>query len=168
MPGNVIKLRFTLNEQQVLVQCHPGTRLLDILRYDFDLKGTREGCSQGECGACLVLMNGLSVNACLIPAFALADSEILTIEGILSLKSFTDIRKSFADIQAYRCGFCSSGMQVALAALLLTNREPNAEQIRQALSGNLCACGSYNGVVEAVLQSSSRKRRYGRKRSQRS
>lgn len=163
MPGNVIKLRFTLNEKQVLLQCHPGTRLLDILRHDFGLEGTREGCSQGECGACLVLMNGLSVNSCLVPAFALADSEILSIEGILSLKSFTDIRKSFADIQAYRCGFCSSGMQVALAALLLTKREPNADEIRRALSGNLCACGSYNGVVEAVLQSSSRKRRYGRR-----
>lgn len=168
MLGNVIKLRFTLNEKPVRLQCRPGTRLLDILRYDFDLKGTREGCSRGECGACLVLMNGLSVNACLVPAFTLADSEILTIEGILSLKSFTDIRKSFAGIQAYRCGFCSSGMQVALAALMLANREPSAQQIRQALSGNLCACGSYNGVVEAVLQSSNRKRRYGRKRSQRS
>ena len=163
MPGNVIKLRFTLNEKQVLLQCHPGTRLLDILRHDFGLKSTREGCGQGECGACLVLMNGLSVNSCLIPAFVLADSEILTIEGILSLKSFTDIRKSITDTQAYRCGFCSSGMQVALAALLLTNREPNAGQIRRALSGNLCACGSYNGVVEAVLQSSSRKRKYGRR-----
>jgi aerobic-type carbon monoxide dehydrogenase small subunit (CoxS/CutS family) len=167
VPGNVIKLRFTLNEKQVLLQCHPSTRLLDILRHDFGLKGTREGCGQGECGACLVLMNGLSVNSCLVPAFALADSEILTIEAILSLKSYADIRKSFADIQAYRCGFCSSGMQVALAALLSTNREPNAGQIRQALSGNLCACGSYNGVVEAVLQSS-RKRRYGRRRSERS
>ena len=167
MPGNVIKLRFTLNEKQVLLQCHPGTRLLDIIRHDFGLKGTREGCSQGECGSCLVLMNGLSVTSCLVPAFMLADSEILTIEGILSLKSFADIRKSFADIQAFRCGFCSSGMQIALAALLLTDPEPNAEEIRQAISGNLCACGNYNHVVEAVLQSS-RKRRYGRKRSERS
>ena len=168
MPGNMIKLRFTLNGDQAVLQCHPGTPLLDILRRNFELKGTREGCRHGECGACLVLMNGLAANSCLVPAFVLADSEIITIEGIQSLKSFADIRKRFPESQAYRCGCCSSGMQVALAALLLTNPEPGAAELREALSGNLCACGSYGGIVKTILEVDGRKKRYGRKRSERS
>jgi carbon-monoxide dehydrogenase small subunit len=168
VPGNVIKLRFTLNEQPVLLQAHPGTRLLDVLRYDFGLKGTREGCARGECGACLVLMNGVAVNSCLIPAFTLSDAEIVTIEGIHSLKSFADIRKQLPASDVFRCGFCSSGMQVALAALLLTDPEPGKEEILQALSGNLCACGNYRGIVNSVIERSSRKRRYGRRRVERS
>jgi len=168
VPGNVIKLRFTLNERPVLLQCHPGSRLLDVLRNDFGLKGTREGCARGECGACLVLMNGVAVNSCLVPVFALSDAEIVTIEGILSLKSFADIRKGLPEGDVYRCGFCSSGMQVALAALLLTDPEPREQEIRRSLSGNLCACGNYRGVVRSVIERSSRKRRYGRRRIERS
>jgi carbon-monoxide dehydrogenase small subunit len=164
----VIKLRFTLNEQPVLLQAHPGARLLDILRYDFDLKGIREGCARGECGACLVLMNGVAVNSCLIPAFTLSDAEIVTIEGIHSLKSFADIRKGLPDNDVYRCGFCSSGIQVALAALLLTDPEPGEEQIRKSLSGILCACGNYGGMVRSVIERTGRKRRYGRRRIERS
>ena len=164
MPGNVIKLRFILNEQSVVLQAHPAARLLDILRRDFGLKGTREGCSGGECGACLVLMNGVAVNSCLIPAFTLSDAEIVTIEGIHTLKSFADIRKALPDNDAYRCGFCSSGMQVALAALLLTDPEPGEGQIRESLSGNLCACGNYGGMVRSVVERTSRKRKYGRRR----
>jgi carbon-monoxide dehydrogenase small subunit len=168
VPGNVIKLRFTLNEQTVLLQAHPGTRLLDVLRRDFGLKGTREDCARGECGACLVLMNGVAVNSCLIPAFTLSDAEIVTIEGIHSLKSFADVRKAMPGLEVYRCGFCSSGMQVALAALLLTDPEPVEEEIRKALSGNLCACGNYSGMVRSVIERTTRKRRYGRRRIERS
>jgi carbon-monoxide dehydrogenase small subunit len=168
VPGNVIKLRFILNERPVLLQAHPATRLLDVLRYEFGLKGTREGCARGECGACLVLMNGMAVNSCLIPAFAVSDAEIVTIEGIHSLKSFVDIRKALPGSDVYRCGFCSSGMQVALAALLMTDPEPGEEEIRQALTGNLCACGNYNGIVRSVVERTTRKRRYGRRRIQRS
>jgi aerobic-type carbon monoxide dehydrogenase small subunit (CoxS/CutS family) len=167
VPGNVIKLRFTLNEQTVVLQAHPAARLLDILRNDFGLKGTREGCSSGECGACLVLMNGAAINSCLVPAFSLSDAEIVTIEGIHSLKSFADIRKSLPDRDAYRCGFCSSGMQVALAALLLTDPEPGEGRIRESLSGNLCACGNYAAIVRSVVERTSKKRRYGRRRVER-
>ena len=168
MPRNVIKLGFTLNEQPVLLQTHPATRLLDVLRSDFGLKGTREGCARGECGACLVLMNGVAVNSCLVPAFALSDAEIVTIEGIHSLKSFADIRKALPDGNVYRCGFCSSGMEVALAALLLTDPEPGEEQIRKILAGNLCACGSYGAVVRSVVERTIRRRSYGRRRIERS
>ena len=168
MPGNVIKLRFTVNEQPVLLQAHPGKRLLDVLRYDFGLKGTREGCASGQCGACLVLMNGVAVNSCLIPAFTLSDVEIVTIEGIQTLKSFADIRKKLPGAEVFRCGFCSSGIQVALAALLLADPQPGEEQIREALSGNLCACGSYSGMIRSVMERSNRSRRYGRRRIERS
>lgn len=168
MPGNVIKLRFTLNEQPVLLQAHPGKRLLDVLRYDFGLKGTREGCARGQCGACLVLMNGVAVNSCLVPAFTLSDAEIVTIEGIQTLKTFADIRKKLPGAETYRCGFCSPGMQVALTALLLADPEPGEAQIREALSGNLCACGSYSGMIRSVIERSSRSRKYGRRRIERS
>jgi aerobic-type carbon monoxide dehydrogenase small subunit (CoxS/CutS family) len=106
-------------------------------------------------------MNGVPVNSCLIPVFTLSDAEIVTVEGIHSLKSFVDIRKKIQTNRIYGCGFCSSGIQVALAALLLTNLKPTEAEIRQALSGNLCACGNYNSVVAAVLEGSRRKRRYG-------
>jgi carbon-monoxide dehydrogenase small subunit len=168
VPGNVIKLRFTLNERPVILQSPPGARLLDVLRYEFGLKGTREGCASGECGACLVLMNGIPVHSCLIPAFTLSDSEVVTIEGIHNLKSFADIRRYLPERSVYRCGFCSSGMEVALTALLMSNPQPAEEEIRRALSANLCACGNYRGIVAAVVDRSSRKRRYGRKRGERS
>jgi carbon-monoxide dehydrogenase small subunit len=168
VPGYVIKLRFTLNERPVFLQTHPATRLLDVLRHDFGLKGPREGCGRGECGACLVLLNGVAVNSCLIPAFTLSDAEIVTVEGIHSLKSFADVRKGLPGFDVFRCGFCSSGVQVSLAALLLADPEPGAEQIREALSGTLCACGNYTGVIRSVLERSNRKRRYGRRRIERS
>jgi aerobic-type carbon monoxide dehydrogenase small subunit (CoxS/CutS family) len=164
----MIKLRFTLNERPVVLQAHPGMRLLDLLRHDFGLKGPRAGCARGECGSCLVLMSGVAVNSCLIPAFTLSDAEIVTVEGIHSLKSYAEVRKALPRIEVFRCGFCSSGVQVALAALLLANPEAGAEQIRKSLSGTLCACGNYNGIVRSVVERSGRKRRYGRRRIERS
>jgi carbon-monoxide dehydrogenase small subunit len=167
MPGNLIKLRFTLNEKPQVLQCHPAARLLDVLRREFGLKETREGCSRGECGACLVLMNGVAVSSCLVPAFALSDAEVLTIEGIRSLKSFADIRKRLPDAEAFRCGHCATGMQIALTAALLADPEPGASEIRAALAGTLCACGSYANVVDSLRQRTGRKRRYGTKGSER-
>jgi carbon-monoxide dehydrogenase small subunit len=165
MPANTIKLRFVLNTKQVTLQCHPGTRLLDILRHEFGLKGTREGCGHGECGACLVLMNGQAVNSCLVPAFTLPDAEIVTIEGIAELKSFADIRKRLPDSEPFSCDFCSSGVRVALAAAYLNDPEPDEQQIRRALSGNLCACGNHRSITEAALLRSGRRKKHGRKRS---
>jgi aerobic-type carbon monoxide dehydrogenase small subunit (CoxS/CutS family) len=112
-------------------------------------------------------MNGMAVNSCLIPAFTLSDAEIVTIEGINSLKSFADIRNSMPELDLYRCGFCSSGVHVALAALLSADPEPGEQQIRESLTGNLCACGNYSAIVRSVVERSSRKRRYGRRRVQR-
>jgi carbon-monoxide dehydrogenase small subunit len=165
MPGSLIKLRFRLNEQEATLQCAPGTRLLDILRDQFGLRGARDACGVGECGSCLVLKDGRAVNACLVPAFALADAEIVTIEGILDLKSFAEIRKALPEGELGGCGFCSPGFLVALAGLFLANPEAGEPEIREALSGTLCGCGNYPGVVEHTLRRLSRRRKYGRKRN---
>lgn len=136
----LIRLRFTLNAEEVAVQCRPGTRLVDLLREEFGLLGAREGCGRGECGSCLVLMDGRAVNSCLVPAFALAESEVVTSEGIAQLRGFAELRKAMAAFDVPRCGFCDSGVRVALAALLLSDPRPDPEDLRRALAGNLCIC----------------------------
>ena len=164
MPGNLIKLRFRLNEEEITLQCSPATRLIDILRGYGGLTGPREGCGVGECGSCLVLKDGHAVNACLVPAFTLADAEVVTIEGIRSLKSFAELRKRLPTDEPGGCGFCSAGFIVALAGLFLGNPEAGEAEIRDALSGVLCACGNYGEILDAAIHRLSRRRRYGRKR----
>lgn len=137
MPGSLIKLKFQVNEEPVLLQCPPARRLIDLLRQDLGLTGTREGCGRGECGACLVLLNGEAVNSCLVPAFTVVDAEIYTIEGIRKSKAFAELRRLLPEPEAFRCKFCSSGMQVALAALLLASPVPAETELRTALAGNL-------------------------------
>jgi len=142
MPApSLIRLRLTLNGREVAIQCQPGKRLLDLLREEFQLCAAREGCGRGECGSCLVLMDGRAVNSCLVPAFMLADCEIVTSEGLVELKEYAGLRKVMAAYQVSGCGFCDSGLSIALAALLLSDPEPDDEEVRQALSGNLCSCG---------------------------
>jgi len=164
MPGNLIKLRFRLNEVETTLQCPPGTRLIDILRGHFGLEGAKEGCGVGECGSCLVLKDGQAVNACLIPAFTVADAEIVTVEGIRSLRSFAELRKGLPEEVFGGCGFCASGFLVALAGLFVGNPEAGEPEIREALSGVLCGCGNYPRVVDKALRRLSRRRKYGRKR----
>ena len=141
MPS-LIRLRFTLNGQPVAVQCQPGTRLLDLLREEFDLREAREGCGRGECGACLVLMDGRAVNACLVPAFMLADCEIVTAEGLAQQKEHAELRRALAAYDLSGCGYCEAGLAIALAALLLSDPDPGEEDVQRALSGNRCACGA--------------------------
>jgi carbon-monoxide dehydrogenase small subunit len=163
MPGNLIKLRFTINGVEATLQCPPGTRLIDILRDHFGLTAAREVCGVGECGSCLVLKNGEAVNACLVPAFALADAEIVTLEGIRTLKSFAELRRVLPGEELTACGFCASGFIVALTGQLLSNPEAGETEIREALGGVLCSCGSYAPVIEETLRGLSRRRRYGKK-----
>lgn len=165
MPGSRIKLNFKLNGKQVILQCSPDRRLIDILRLDFELTGTREGCGRGECGSCLVLMNGELVNSCLIPAFKLTDASIVTVEGLSELKGAADIQGRFAKIRPFRCGFCSSGIQMAVAVLMLQNPNPTENEIRDALSGNICFCSGSPAVIKAVhrIISYPKKKRYARR-----
>ncbi len=148
MPGAGIKLKFFLNKENVFIQCPPGRRLVDILRNDLGQKQVREGCGKGECGACLVLMDGSLVNSCLIPAFRLVDSEIVTLEGLVKEKIFAGVKKIFAEIQPFECGCCAPGMQMAIAALKMQNPNPTREEIREALSGNICRCAGYGTALE--------------------
>lgn len=121
--------------------------LLNVLREDLSLKGTRFGCGAGACGACHVLIDGRSVAACETPLWAAQGHEITTVEGLDAR-----LRQAFFDEQAAQCGYCSSGMLVAASALLQRTPRPSADQVRQALDGHLCRCGSHNRIVRAVLR----------------
>ncbi len=132
------------------LQTFPNRRLLDILREDLFLTGTKEGCGIGECGACTVLMDGEAVNACLILAPQADGKEILTVEGLAEQGSLHPLQKAFIDHFAFQCGFCTPGMLMAAKALLDVNPSPNREEIRQGLAGVLCRCTGYTQIFEAV------------------
>ena len=129
------------------VQAGPGARLIDVLRDELGLVGTRLGCGENACGACHVLIDGRSVAACDTPLWAADGHAITTVEGLPPA-----LREAFVAEQAAQCGFCSSGMLVAAAALLRRQPQPSDAQVRQALDGHLCRCGAHNRIVRAVLR----------------
>ncbi|MHB1202407.1 MAG: (2Fe-2S)-binding protein [Acidithiobacillus sp.] len=127
----------------------PGSRLLDVLRNDIALKGVKEGCGEGECGACAVLVNGKLVNSCLIPLGQMEQADITTVEG---LPADSPLARAFAECGATQCGICTPGMMLAATALLAEHDAPTLEDIRWALSGNLCRCTGYGRIYAAVAQ----------------
>ena len=143
-------LTITINGEKRTFETTPDRRLLDIIREDFVLTGTKEGCGSGECGACTVLMNGKPVNACLVWACQAQDAEILTIEGITPDEGLHPIQESFVSEGAIQCGFCTPGMIMSTLSLLSENPAPTKEEIRTALSGNLCRCTGYSKIFHAV------------------
>jgi carbon-monoxide dehydrogenase small subunit len=147
-------IEFTLNGQPVSVSCEPSARLLDLLRGEFGLTGVKEGCGEGECGACSVLLNGRLANSCLIAAGSLQGADVVTIEGFRDTARYALLEKSFAAAGAVQCGFCTPGMVMAAEALLRLNPRPTEEQIREAISGNLCRCTGYNMIVDAITRAS--------------
>ncbi len=145
------EIRFILNRKEITVQV-PGTRrLLDLLRDDLQLTASKEGCGEGECGACSVLKDGRVVNSCMIPAAALEGCEIMTLEGLRETEQGKCIVDAFSDTGAVQCGFCTPGMVMAAASLLAENPRPTADEIRIGLSGNLCRCTGYDMIVDGVL-----------------
>jgi len=146
-----VKIRFVLNHKEVEIDVDPLKRLLDVLREDFALKGVKEGCGEGECGACAVLVNGKLMNSCLIPVAQVDGKEVLTIEGYKNTKKYKIIEEAFLEAGAVQCGFCTPGMVMAIEALLSQNPSPEESDVREALSGNLCRCTGYNMIVDAVL-----------------
>ena len=145
-------IEFTVNGKKIELDVTPKKRLLDILREDLDLIGTKEGCGKGECGACTVLMNGKRVNSCLIPAMQLPDCYIITIEGVQNWDSFNSIETAYIEHGAVQCGFCMSGFVMSSAALLAESASSiTPEKIKWELTGNLCRCTGYSKIVEAVL-----------------
>ncbi len=148
MPETTVTFR--VNGEAVSVETHPMARLLDVLREQFHLTGTKEGCGEGECGACAVLLNGAIVNSCLVPALQVAGADIWTIEGIAPGEELDRIQQSFISEGGAQCGICTPGMIVAAKVLLEAHPEPTEEQIREGLAGNLCRCTGYMRIFEAV------------------
>ena len=149
---------FVLNGQTVSKELDPSRRLIDVLREDFLLTGAKEGCGEGECGSCTVLMDGKAVHACLVPAGQLEGHEILTVEGLAVNGELDVIQNAFIENSAIHCGFCTPGMIMSAKGLLMRNPDPTEEQIREALSGNICRCSDYRQIVMAVKDAAERLR----------
>jgi aerobic-type carbon monoxide dehydrogenase small subunit (CoxS/CutS family) len=155
-----IELSFKLNGKTVEVAVEPGTLLVDLLREDFGLTGTKVGCREGECGACTVLVDGAAYNSCLMPALKVQGREVTTIEGLQKADGSLDpMQEAFVDAGAAQCGFCTPGMIMSAKALLDGNANPDEDEIRKALSGVLCRCTGYRKIVQAVKNVASSKQR---------
>ena len=147
-----VKVTCTINGKRVALRTFPMERLLDVLRRDLELTGTKEGCGEGECGACSVLMNGELVNSCLVPALHAEGAAITTIEGITSGERLHAVQQAFLECGGAQCGICTPGMVLAAVNLLERTTSPTDAQIRDGLSGNLCRCTGYMRIFEAILQ----------------
>ena len=147
-----MEISFILNGRPVTIHTEPERRLIDVLREDFFLTGAKEGCGEGECGACTILMDGKAVHACMILAGQLSGHEILTVEGLAQNGEPDIIQKAFIDQVAIQCGYCTPGMIMSTKGLLLQNPDPSEDEIRIALSGNICRCSGYVQIVAAVRQ----------------
>ncbi len=143
-------VQFTVNGDQIEVAVEPNRTLLQVLREDLGLTGTKHGCGVGDCGACTVIMDGLPVNSCLVLAVQARGRDILTIEGLTGNGELHPLQTAFIDKGAIQCGFCSPGMILSSKALLDNNPQPTEEEIRTAISGNLCRCTGYQKIVEAI------------------
>ncbi|WP_279230368.1 (2Fe-2S)-binding protein [Thermohalobacter berrensis] len=139
-----------MNKKEYMLEIKEDTRLIDLLRDVLGFTGVKEGCGEGECGACTVIMDGDIVNSCLVLAFQADGKEIITIEGVESEEEIHPIQQAFLDVGAVQCGFCTPGMILSAKALLDKNPSPTREEIRAAISGNLCRCTGYNKIVDAI------------------
>ena len=144
------KLGFNLNGKDVTLTTDPLRRLIDVLREDYGLTGVKEGCSEGECGACSVLLNGRMVTSCIIPVGAVDGQKVMTIEGLRETEKGKTIIEAFADGGAVQCGFCIPGMVIAAYCILERNPDPSEEEIRLGISGNICRCTGYDLIVESI------------------
>ncbi len=148
------ELRLTINNQSHFVEVQPNWTLLHLLHDCLDLTGTKNGCSQGVCGACTVLVDGKAIRACLSLAVAARGKRILTVEGLRQNGTLHRLQQAFAEEGAVQCGFCTPGMLMASASLLEERPRPTEHQVREALVGNLCRCTGYARIVRAVLVAS--------------
>ena len=164
MPENAHKVALTcrVNGQERAVRAYPMARLLDVLREELRLTGTKEGCGEGECGACSVLLNGQLVNSCLVPAVQADKAEIITIEGVASDDCLHEVQQAFIEAGGAQCGICTPGMIVAAVNLLERVPDPTEEEIRVGLAGNLCRCTGYTRIFEAVVRACRRRREQAR------
>lgn len=146
----LIKLRVNGQKREIMVE--PRQTLLDTLRYDLGLTGTKEGCGHGNCGSCTVLLDGKAVNSCLVFAVEVDGQDITTIEGLYQGEELHPLQQAFMDEGAVQCGFCTPGVILTAKALLDSNPHPTETQVRQYITGNLCRCTGYDKIVRAILR----------------
>jgi len=146
------EVQLTVNGKTVVLLVHPMERLLDVLRQQLHLTGAKEGCGEGECGSCSVLLDGRLVNSCLIPVLQADGSSVTTIEGFAADERLHPLQQSFLDCNGAQCGICTPGMILAAVHLLDKNPHPTLDEIREGLSGNLCRCTGYLQIFAAVQQ----------------
>ncbi len=146
------EVSFTINGEPKTVFVYPMERLLDVLRGQLNLTGTKEGCGEGECGSCSVLMDSVLVNSCLVPVLQASGTKITTIEGLAEDRRLHPLQTAFLDCGGAQCGICTPGMILAASYLLDKRPEPTLDDIREALSGNLCRCTGYMQIFDAVIR----------------
>ena len=149
---NKMEISFSVNGQPRTLQVYPIERLLDVLREQLHLTGTKEGCGEGECGACSVFINGKMVNSCLVPVAQVEGAEIKTIEGIATANQLHAVQQAFIECGGAQCGICTPGMVMAAVDLLGRNPHPSDADIRNGLAGNLCRCTGYMKIFESVVR----------------
>lgn len=150
-------ISFTLNGYEVSAEVESHRMLLDLLRDTFDLKGTKPGCGQGECGACTVLVDGINVDSCLYPAFEIEGKSVTTVEGLIGEgHELHPVQNAFVEHGGIQCGFCSPGMIMSATVLLEENPSPSDEEIKRGISGNLCRCTGYVQIVESIRDAAER------------
>ncbi|MGA2463500.1 MAG: (2Fe-2S)-binding protein [Thermodesulfobacteriota bacterium] len=145
------KVTLIINSESIKLEVEPARSLLQVIREDLGLTGTKAGCERGDCGSCTVIMNGLPVNSCLVLAVEAEGSEILTIEGLSKYGELHPLQKEFVAQNAIQCGFCTPGMIMTAKALLDHNSRPSEEEVRRAIAGNFCRCTGYDKVVKSIL-----------------
>jgi aerobic-type carbon monoxide dehydrogenase small subunit (CoxS/CutS family) len=149
-------LEMTVNGEPVVLLVDGLRPLVDVLRDDLGLTGTKIGCREGECGSCTILLDGQAVNACLIPAMKALGSEVVTVEGIGTVESPHPVQTALAESGGVQCGYCTPGFVVSAVALLDRNPQPTIDEVREALEGNLCRCTGYKRIIQGVLVAASR------------
>ena len=145
-----------VNGRELSVEAYPMTRLIDVLREDLKLTGTKEGCGEGECGACTVIIDGRIVNSCLVPIAQANGADITTIEGVAYKDQLHAVQQAFIDFGGAQCGICTPGMVLAAIDLLNRNPRPTEADIRNGLAGNLCRCTGYMKIFESVVRACQR------------
>ncbi len=145
------KVRLTINRETISLNVSPTKLLIDLIREDLGLTGTKKACGHGDCGACTVLMDGKPVNSCLVLAVEAQGKEITTIEGVGQNGELHPLQKAFIELGAIQCGYCTPGMILVGKALLDQNRDPSEEDIKKAVEGNICRCTGYYKIIKAIL-----------------
>jgi carbon-monoxide dehydrogenase small subunit len=147
-----VEITFSVNDESHKLKVYPMERLLDVLREELQLTGTKEGCGEGECGACSVMIDGQIVNSCLVPVAQIEGAEIKTIEGVATGDQLHAVQQAFIECGGAQCGICTPGMVMAAVSLLEKNPQPRDADIRNGLAGNLCRCTGYMKIFESVVQ----------------